>query len=531
MAVPTLITDLSTTAALNAPAGSDSPSTLDDIQRAHAAFIAQLRDEKPDVADLSASSGASLIGYLPSGTGSVATTVQDGLRSLGEVVTSITALRAIPKAANKRVLVLGYYADGDGGGGQYHYDSSDVTSSDNGGTVIVGSDSGRWKLAITGSVDFRVFGVKMDDATDNTTALGNLVTYINTSKRSAYCPPGVCRTTGGHALTSGVTIFGDSGSYNAVSRIKLTSDNAALFTIGEGVARVSFRDLELASASTIGTTGISCTGRGSNFPSSYEHHFSNCTLRGFNIAALFESTTAGGGNTAWQIDNIKFDHCLFTENTYGAYLASDNADSIFFDHCKFYWAGASIGVYVARGGFPVFSHCIAGGQGAGTFVLVSGVYEQMLFTQCQAENASYFLNLVGATGNAQVTITMVGCGVDCLVVIGSPAKLITMGCRISQQIALTHAGAIWQSISDQRDTGYSEGISSGYKLSPAGLRKFPSYALGVTQLAIAHGLGYTPTQVQAVAKANSIAWESQAADATNIYLTASVAAAFDIHVG
>ena len=44
MAVPTLITELSTTAASNAPAGSDSPIILDDIQRAHAAFIAQLRD-------------------------------------------------------------------------------------------------------------------------------------------------------------------------------------------------------------------------------------------------------------------------------------------------------------------------------------------------------------------------------------------------------------------------------------------------------------------------------------------------------
>ncbi len=46
MPVPTLITDLSVTAASNYPAGSDSPSTLDDVQRAHAAFIAQLRDGK-----------------------------------------------------------------------------------------------------------------------------------------------------------------------------------------------------------------------------------------------------------------------------------------------------------------------------------------------------------------------------------------------------------------------------------------------------------------------------------------------------
>lgn len=46
MPTPTSITDLSQTAASNYPAGTDSPSTLDDVQRAHAAFIALLRDSK-----------------------------------------------------------------------------------------------------------------------------------------------------------------------------------------------------------------------------------------------------------------------------------------------------------------------------------------------------------------------------------------------------------------------------------------------------------------------------------------------------
>jgi hypothetical protein len=44
MPTPTVITDLSTTAASNFPAGSDAPSTIDDTLRAHGAFIAQLRD-------------------------------------------------------------------------------------------------------------------------------------------------------------------------------------------------------------------------------------------------------------------------------------------------------------------------------------------------------------------------------------------------------------------------------------------------------------------------------------------------------
>lgn len=49
MAVPTLITDLSTVASSNFPAGPDSPALLDNVQRAHASFIAQLRDTKAAV--------------------------------------------------------------------------------------------------------------------------------------------------------------------------------------------------------------------------------------------------------------------------------------------------------------------------------------------------------------------------------------------------------------------------------------------------------------------------------------------------
>lgn len=46
MPVPSAITDLSQTAGSNSPAGSESPNTADDYFRAHASFIAQLRDGK-----------------------------------------------------------------------------------------------------------------------------------------------------------------------------------------------------------------------------------------------------------------------------------------------------------------------------------------------------------------------------------------------------------------------------------------------------------------------------------------------------
>jgi hypothetical protein len=45
MPTPTSIDDLSTVAGSNYPAGTDSPIVLDDVQRAHASFIAELRDK------------------------------------------------------------------------------------------------------------------------------------------------------------------------------------------------------------------------------------------------------------------------------------------------------------------------------------------------------------------------------------------------------------------------------------------------------------------------------------------------------
>jgi hypothetical protein len=64
----------------------------------------------------------------------------------GRVVNSIAALRTLSKLVYATAEVTGNAALGDGVSRSYYYDAADTTSTDNGGTVIVAADGGRWKF-------------------------------------------------------------------------------------------------------------------------------------------------------------------------------------------------------------------------------------------------------------------------------------------------------------------------------------------------------------------------------------------------
>lgn len=95
MPVPSSISDLSTTPSLNSPAGTESPSTVDDYLRTQAAFIKQVDDKATGTvkaADLAAPGGSALVGSDDGASGSLWTTVQGfinrllsplGLRTIG----------------------------------------------------------------------------------------------------------------------------------------------------------------------------------------------------------------------------------------------------------------------------------------------------------------------------------------------------------------------------------------------------------------------------------------------------------------
>ncbi len=83
-------------------------------------------------------------------------------------IDSISTLRSSTNIGAKKVFVRGYAADGDGGEGIFYYDSTDTTSNDNGGTIIVDADGKRWKREYNGIVKAIWFGV-FGDGADYTT--------------------------------------------------------------------------------------------------------------------------------------------------------------------------------------------------------------------------------------------------------------------------------------------------------------------------------------------------------------------------
>jgi len=84
------------------------------------------------------------------------------------LVDTIADLKAIVKEPGAGARTLGYYAAGDGGTSFYRYDASDTTSTDNGGSVIVATDGGRWKLTQIEPQSFKQWGAKGDGVTDDT---------------------------------------------------------------------------------------------------------------------------------------------------------------------------------------------------------------------------------------------------------------------------------------------------------------------------------------------------------------------------
>ncbi|QGR60432.1 hypothetical protein FOC27_09455 [Burkholderia multivorans] len=178
---------------------------------------------------------------------------------LGRTVDSIAALRQLDKSRYDRVIVVGYYAPGDGGGGIYVHDATDNSSDDNGGTIIKAADGGRWKLSQTSPVSVRQFGAKGDGAFNDTAAFKAALSAVDT----LFVPAGrfvITGAIGSKTNSIGQKILGTSGGQ---SILQISGTNAQLQVSGYGwqVRNICFEAAGIPNAALV--TGETSDNHGS----------------------------------------------------------------------------------------------------------------------------------------------------------------------------------------------------------------------------------------------------------------------------
>ncbi|MCA3182748.1 MULTISPECIES: hypothetical protein [unclassified Cupriavidus] len=158
------------------------------------------------------------------------------------VVDTVADLRNLDSSRYRVVMTLGYRTPGDGGSGFYRTDMTDTSTADNGGTVIVADDAGRYKLMYDGSVNAMQFGAKRGDLSfDSTSAFNALVLDAIAKGYTADFGSGLFRVSsilipaGNLHITGSATILGKtSGNYDAVLEIRdavdLQIDGSMIFS-------------------------------------------------------------------------------------------------------------------------------------------------------------------------------------------------------------------------------------------------------------------------------------------------------------
>ena len=187
-----------------------------DPQGTGAAAAQALRD---DLASTSVGKGAAMVGR-----GLVA-------------VDTIAALKLLSRAAPSLLAhVAGYYAAGDGGGGVYRLDAADLSTAENGGTVIVASDGGRWKLLYTDMVSIRQFGCNPGQSRSvNSTCLQAAVNWASPINAKLRVPSGTYNfatpVTKGQSF-QGINLVGDGYNITRFNYSTFSSGQSMLVIVG-----------------------------------------------------------------------------------------------------------------------------------------------------------------------------------------------------------------------------------------------------------------------------------------------------------
>ncbi|MBR8224074.1 right-handed parallel beta-helix repeat-containing protein [Burkholderia ambifaria] len=252
---------------------------------------------------------------------------------LNRNVDSIAALRTLNSTTHKRAFVTGYYAPGDGGGGPYQLDSSDTSSADNGGAIIVAADGGRWKLQVTGSVSVKQFGATGTGTTgtDDSVTIQRAANWAAAAGKRLFFPAATYRLRSFVTWPAGTDWFGEPGTHiyldpAMVLGVNIGGYNRGLYNVGagslslEGIIFESTKtgltqSVSIAVANTVGVRITNCTFRNFGDATYYAQGFiafQTTDIRLLN--SRFYNCSGDGAALASNIVNFNVSGCEFSQN-------------------------------------------------------------------------------------------------------------------------------------------------------------------------------------------------------------------------
>lgn len=385
------------------------------------------------VNSISGVTAANLITFTPTGTIS-STTVQGAIAEVASEAAaaadsnfkravSITQLRLFPKNTSfNTAVLLGYYAEGDGGGGLYYLDLTDTTSTDNGSTVIVAADGGRWKLASQGRVSAKQMGAKGDNVTNDYTSLQTMFsngkvgysipagTYsFGTGLVVDYSPASPAFPTPGtpsqrvdiRGESIGNTILAYSGTGYAINMFGTDATGA-----GQGI-----HSIDMIGGFTLQDKSFTKANHGIYMQNRAYWKIQDVFLQYFGNAMEIQSSFTG-----------KVENCYMNYSTVGLKLTTNELgaiNAISVDRCTFSGNSLAGTLGVAIGSANLFSACTfedngtMGDMGSGGFIANVGAYGYsgpLAFESCYFEvnkgNADIFID---NTSNKELTVSISNC--------------------------------------------------------------------------------------------------------------------------
>lgn len=289
----------------------------------------------------------------------------DDILEKGKPLANYYALRAYTGAATQvRITDPGI-------AGFFYYDSTDTSSADNGGTIVVSNNGKRWKRLFDGAINVKWFGAKGDwngtTGTDDTAAIQSVYDYLKLqapiNRRGAgkiYVPRGRYLCNGTVTMSSALTVIWEGDGPEA-SQIIRTVDTGNLFNIATYIY-VEFANLGIYHTTANDRTGwtTSCF-RLSGVGGGRELCLRRITTNNFNRVVSFEGN---GGNE----DTNYFQGCTF--NDFKTFLFVYNSQSVVNKATQCTWYGNVDRVFdVAGFGYTHIDTCNA--VQSGTFIYIA----------------------------------------------------------------------------------------------------------------------------------------------------------------